>query len=130
MITTMEANQMRLHSMFFIVILLCLIFISCTQTQASTPVDITIERSGVQLKGKFYIPEGTGSFPTVILMHGFPGNEIDVLGIGKKLSEVGINALTFNYSGTHQSGGEFNFDNSQKDIEAVFELIYKSILTK
>ena len=117
---------MRLHSIFFIVILLCLIFISCTQTHSSTPLDITINRSGVQLKGKFYIPEGAGTFPTVILMHGFPGNEIDVLGIGKKLSEVSINALTFNYSGTHKSEGEFNFVNTQKDIEAVFEFVHQS----
>ena len=36
------------------------------------------------------------------------------------------NTLTFNYSGTHHSEGEFNFDNSQKDIEAVFKFIHQS----
>jgi len=93
------------------------------QSQASTPVDITIHRNGIRLKGKFYISEGPGTFPTVILLQGFPGNEQDVLGIGKRLSEAGINALTFNYSGTHQSEGEYNFENSQKDIRAAFEFI-------
>ena len=49
-------------------------------------------------------------------MQGFPGNETDVLDIGSKLSEVGINELTFNYSGTHQSEGDLNFETTQKDI--------------
>jgi predicted esterase len=96
------------------------------QCEASTPIDITIDRSGVLLKGKFYISEGTGTFPTVILLHGFPGNETDVLGIGSKLSDENINALIFNYSGTYQSQGEFNFGNTQKDIQAAFEFIHQS----
>ena len=97
-----------------------------TKTQASTTVEISIDRNGVQLKSKFYLTEGKGKFPTVVLLHGFPGNDQDVLGIGKKLSEVGFNAMTFNYSGTHQSEGEFNFENTQKDIEAVLEFLYQS----
>jgi predicted esterase len=105
-------------------ILLLTIF-TFTQIRASNPLDITINRDGILLQGKFYISEGTSTFPTVILLHGFPGNETDVLGIGKKLSEVGYNALTFNYSGINKSEGEFNFDNSQKDIGAVYEFIHQ-----
>ena len=97
-----------------------------TQILASSPIDITIERDSLHLLGKFYISEGTGTFPTVILLQGFPGNENDVLGIGNKLTQVGINALTFNYSGTYKSQGEFNFDNSQKDIKSAFDFIHQS----
>lgn len=92
----------------------------------STPADITIDRHGVLLKGKFYVAEGDGPFPTVVLLHGFPGNEMDVLGLGGKLSKEGINALTFHYSGTHQSQGEYSFGDTQKDIRAAFELIHRS----
>jgi pimeloyl-ACP methyl ester carboxylesterase len=99
--------------------------ISVAQSQVPTPVEVTINRDGINLKGKFHISEGTGDFPTVILLQGFPGNERDVLGIGKRLSEVGINALTFNYSGTYRSEGEYNMVNTQKDIEAVFEFLYQ-----
>jgi pimeloyl-ACP methyl ester carboxylesterase len=95
------------------------------QCQASTPLDITIDRNGVLLKGKFYVSEGTGNFPTVILLPGFPGNETDVLGIGSKLSDENINALILNYSGTLQSQGEFNFGNTQKDIQAAFDFIHQ-----
>jgi pimeloyl-ACP methyl ester carboxylesterase len=95
------------------------------QSQVPAKVEININRNGIDLKGKFYISEGAGTFPTVILLQGFPGNETDVLDIGKKLSEVGYNALTFNYSGTYQSEGAFNFDNSQKDVNAAFNFIYR-----
>jgi pimeloyl-ACP methyl ester carboxylesterase len=117
---------MKPYSILFKSVLFFFLAFTFTHSQASTPIDITIDRDGVQLKGKFYIPEGTDTFSTVILLQGFPGGEMDVLGVGKKLSEVGINALTFNYSGTHHSEGEINFDNSQKDIQAVFEFIHQS----
>jgi len=117
---------MKPQSIFYKSVVLLLLFFTFTYSQPLNPLDISIDCDGIQLKGKFYTAEGTGVFLTVILLQGFPGGEIDVLGIGKKLSEVGINALTFNYSGTHKSEGEFNFDNSQKDIEAVFEFIHQS----
>lgn len=117
---------MKLLLLYFNSIIIFLTVFAVPISHASTTIDITIDRDGVLLKGKYYMSEGIGNFPTVVLLRGFPGNKIDVLGIGKKLSEVGINALTFNYSGTHQSEGEFNFDNTQKDIGAVFEFIHQS----
>ena len=117
---------MKLLLLYFKALVIFLTVLTVAQSQASTPVDITIDRNGVLLKGKFYISEGTENFPTVILLHGFPGNEKDVLGLGNILAQEGINALTFNYSGTHQSHGQLNFENTQKDIKAVFEFIHNS----
>ena len=99
--------------------------IAVAQSQTVTPVEINLIRSGIDLKGIFYISGDSGTFPTVIILHGFPGNETDVLNLGMKLSEVGYNTMTFNYSGTYHSEGEFNFDNSQKDIETAFSFIHK-----
>ncbi|MCP5048697.1 MAG: alpha/beta fold hydrolase [bacterium] len=112
-------------SRLFQTLLLFLTVLAVTPSQASTAVDITIDRNGVLLKGKFYISEGTGTFPSVILLHGFPGNETDVLGIGRKLSRAGINALTFNYSGSYKSQGIGSFANTQKDIQAAFEFLHQ-----
>ena len=117
---------MKPHSIFLTSVVFILIIFTFSYGQQSIPIDITIDCDGIRLQGKFYMSEGTGTFPTVILLHGFPGNEIDVLGIGKKLSAAGYNALTFNYSGTHKSEGLFNFDNSQKDIGAAFDFIQHS----
>jgi uncharacterized protein len=114
---------MRKLSKFLLVFWLFLAVLAVLQVQAAAPRDVTINNNGVLLKGKFYVCEGAGPFPTVLVLHGFPGNDIDVLGMGARLSEAGFNALAFNYSGSHQSQGETNFENSQKDIQAAFEFL-------
>jgi pimeloyl-ACP methyl ester carboxylesterase len=101
-------------------------FLSFARSQTATPVDISIDRSGVLLKGRFYVAEGTGFLPTVLLLQGFPGNETDVLGVGKTLSESGINTLTFNYSGTFKSQGRTSLENSFLDIKAAFDFLHNS----
>ncbi len=116
---------MRLYSKFFSTILFSLLSQLTIQSQELTPVDITIDRDGTLLNGKLYVSEGNGIFPTVLLLHGFPGNETDVLGLGNSLSKLGINVLTVNYSGTYQSQGEFSFKNTQKDIQAAYEFIHQ-----
>jgi pimeloyl-ACP methyl ester carboxylesterase len=116
---------MRSLLMYFKTILLIFIVFSANQSQASEPVDFTIDLNGVHLKGKFYVSAGTEKFPTLVLLHGFPGGEQDVLGIGKFVSGAGINVMTFNYSGTHKSEGKFSFENTQKDIQAAFEFIHQ-----
>ena len=123
---TTGGNKMRSFLKLFQAIVIILIMLAFYQCQTSAPIDITIDRSGVLLKGKFYVSDRTETLPTVILLHGFPGNETDVFGIGSELSDESINALVFNYSGTYQSQGEFNFGNTQKDIQAAFEFVHQS----
>lgn len=94
----------------------------CSRSQAQVSADISIYREDIILKGKMYLHEGAEVVPTVILLHGFP-DDGDPLDLGKKLCEAGINVLTFNISGTYLSGGEYNWDNTQKDIKAAFEFI-------
>jgi uncharacterized protein len=111
---------MKSYSYVFKCVLICIVLIITTQVQASNPIDISIPRDEIFLKGKFYKAKGVGPFPTVILLHGFPGNPTDVLGIGALLSPEGFNVLTFNYSGTYESQGQSSFENTQKDIHAAF----------
>ena len=49
--------------------------------------------------------------PTVILLHGFPGNQSSPLGLAEKLNAAGFNILVFNYQGSYLSEGTFSFDN-------------------
>jgi len=97
---------------------------SCFNNPAASPLDITFDRDGVSLKGKFYIPEGSGLFPAVILLKGFYDPGDDVLGLGNLLAEDDIGALVFQYSGTEESGGEFGFRNTRKDIRAALEFLH------
>ena len=106
-----------------IVALLLLLLDFAAVGQLSVKEDIIIEREGIQLKGTFHLAPGTGKFPTVVLLSGFPGGRTDVLGIGKLLAEAGINVLTFQYSGTHESQGLTSFDNQQKDIQAALDFV-------
>jgi hypothetical protein len=108
---------------FSVFLLFCLLK-SKAQSQEGTPENITINGNGASLKGRFYIGEGTGSLPTLLLLQGFPGNQTDVIGLGKILSQSAINIMTFNFSGTHQSEGECSFENSQLDIKAALEFLY------
>lgn len=93
------------------------------------PEDIAIERDSVILKGKFYKATGDDNKPVVILLQGSPGNTYDVLGLGRSLSVSGINAITFNYSGSHQSTGTFSFPNCQADIEAALKFLHRPDVT-
>ena len=45
--------------------------------------------------------------------------------IKRSLSMSGINAMTFNYSGSHQSTGTFSFPNCQADIGATFIFLHR-----
>jgi hypothetical protein len=93
--------------------------------QTANAIDVTFNSHGFLLKGKFYVARGEGPFPTLILLQGFPGNEQDVLGVGQRISEAGINALTFNYSGTYRSEGKFGFENTLKDINAAYRYVHQ-----
>lgn len=104
-------------------VFLFITFQATAQSQEAIPVDITIDRDGIILKGKFYVAEGEGVLPTVILLQGSPGNPTDVIGQGKRLSQYGVNAMTFNYSGTHQSQGKLSFANSLADITAAYKFL-------
>jgi pimeloyl-ACP methyl ester carboxylesterase len=99
--------------------LLSVLLIPAVNGQETNPADITIDRDGYILKGKFYKAVGESNLPTVILLQGSPGNTTDVLGLGNMIWRSGINAMTFNYSGTHQSEGKLSFPNCLDDVTAV-----------
>lgn len=104
---------------------LFLVLSETAQSQPASPADIKIVHSGITLRGKFYMAEGSGSFPTLIILQGFPGNPSDVLGLGKAVSQSGINVMTFNFGGLHQSEGSLSLENCQLDIRAAFDFLHQ-----
>jgi len=96
------------------------------QTADQISVDITFASQAHAVKGKFFQGKPGGSGVTLLLLHGFPGNQQDVLGLGQKLSVAGIHVLTFNYSGTHKSEGVFSMTNTLTDIQAAYEYLHHS----
>ena len=87
------------------------------------PIDFVSE--GCRIKGKFHLATGEPAFPTVLLLPGLPGNEDDVLELGRRMSQCGINALTFNYRGTHQSEGTCSLRGTLEDIRAAIGYLHQ-----
>jgi pimeloyl-ACP methyl ester carboxylesterase len=72
---------------------------------------------GALLNAFVYIAAGAGPHPTVILLHGFPGNEKN-LDLAQTLRRAGYDVLFFNYRGSWGSPGDFSFTHSIEDVHS------------
>ena len=71
-----------------------------------------------RILGLVYLAEGKGPHRTVILLHGFPGNEKN-LDIAHMLSRGGFNVMIFHYSGAWGSRGDYSFGQAYRDLHDV-----------
>jgi uncharacterized protein len=81
-----------------------------------------IPSHGVSINGIIYIPSGAGPHPTIVICHGFPGNEKN-LDLAQVLRRAGWNAVTFNYRGSWGSPGSFRFAQNLEDADAVLAFL-------
>jgi pimeloyl-ACP methyl ester carboxylesterase len=84
--------------------------------------ELAFESNGSRLNGFFYLAPGKGPHPTVILLHGFPGNERN-LDLAQALRRAGMNVLFFSYRGAWGSGGTFSFDHALEDVAAAIAFV-------
>lgn len=73
---------------------------------------------GVEINGVAYLAAGKGPHPTVVICHGWPGNEKN-LDLAQAVRRAGWNAVTFNYRGSWGSPGSFRFAQNPEDARAV-----------
>lgn len=52
----------------------------------SNPVSINLRNNGVKLDAKFYTAGKSNKVPSIILLHGFPGNQSSPLGLAERLN--------------------------------------------
>jgi len=90
------------------------------------PIPVEFESNCANIHAIFYQTSGVEPLPTVILCHGFPGNNTDVLGLGERLMKEGFNALAFNYRGTWGSEGLFTIANSLEDVISAIRYVESS----
>ena len=81
--------------------------------------DLFIEE---RLLGLIYLADGEGPHKTLLLLHGFPGNEKN-LDIAQMLRRGGYNVLVFHYSGSWGSRGRYSFSQNYRDLQAVRKAI-------
>ena len=77
-----------------------------------------IPSGGVEINGVAYLASGAGVHPTLVIAHGWPGNEKN-LDLAQAVRRAGWNAITFNYRGSWGSPGEFHFVQVPEDAAAV-----------
>ena len=78
---------------------------------------LLIPSGGVGLNALLFQAAGGGTHPTVILMHGLPGNERN-LDLAQAIRRCGWDVLTFTYRGAWGSPGDFSIANSMEDTAA------------
>jgi pimeloyl-ACP methyl ester carboxylesterase len=71
-----------------------------------------------QIQGFIYKANGTGNHPTLLLLHGYPGNERN-LDLAQVVRAHGWNVVYFNYRGSWGSEGSFSFANAVEDVKNV-----------
>lgn len=81
-------------------------------------VSVQIPSNGAEMNGRVFLSPQKVAAPAVLLLHGWPGNADDVLGLGALLSSNGVTAVMFNPRGMHGSGGTASFAHALDDIGA------------
>ena len=81
-----------------------------------------IPTHGLSINGIIYTPSGVGPHPTIVICHGFPGNEKN-LDLAQAVRRAGWNAVTFNYRGAWGSPGTFRFAQNLEDADAVLAFL-------
>lgn len=87
------------------------------------PAEVDINNNGNKLYAKFWQADTGILSPTVILLHGFPGNMSSPLGLAERLNKAGLNVLFFNYEGSYLSEGTFSFDHCIENAGAAINFL-------
>jgi pimeloyl-ACP methyl ester carboxylesterase len=76
----------------------------------------------VAVNGVAYLAAGPGPHPTLVICHGWPGNEKN-LDLAQAVRRAGWNAITFNYRGAWGSPGSFRFAQNHQDAKSVLAFL-------
>ena len=83
----------------------------------ATLTAFALPTKGVKINAVFFRAAGAGKHPTVLLLHGLPGNEQN-LDLARAIQREGWNVLTLHYRGSWGSPGQFSFAHVVEDGQA------------
>lgn len=89
------------------------------------PADLAafqIDVAGSKINAVMYVASGDKPHPTMLFLHGFPGNETNV-DLMQAVRRAGWNVLRINYRGAWGSGGAFSFAHARTDAEAAVDFL-------
>ena len=82
--------------------------------------ELAFDSQGHRLAGIIYTANGPGPHPTVVLLHGFPGNEKN-LDLAQVMRRAGFNVLFFHYRGAWGSQGDYSILGVDDDALAALD---------
>ena len=80
-------------------------------------IAFALPTNGTRINAVLYTAAGAGPHPTVLLLHGLPGNEQN-LDLARAIQRAGWNVLTLHYRGSWGSPGEYSFTHCLEDAQA------------
>ena len=84
--------------------------------------ELAIISDGKRMSGLLYLANGMGPHPTLVLLHGLPGNEKN-LDIAQVARRAGFNVLFFHYRGAWGSEGDYRLVTQPDDVAAVLSFL-------
>jgi pimeloyl-ACP methyl ester carboxylesterase len=85
---------------------------------------LLIPSHGVGMNALFLLASGEGPKPTLVLLHGLPGNERN-FDLAQAVRRAGWNVLTFTYRGAWGSPGEFSIAGAVEDTAAAVAYLHR-----
>jgi pimeloyl-ACP methyl ester carboxylesterase len=84
--------------------------------------ELTFQSESARLSGLLYQASGMGPHPTLLLLHGLPGNEKN-LDIAQAARRAGFNVMFFHYRGAWGSEGTYALGNLVGDVGAAMKYL-------
>lgn len=89
--------------------------VSWDATAPAGSTELFIPSGNSLMAGFIYKANGSQKHPTLLLLHGYPGNERN-LDLAQIVRAYGWNVIYFDYRGSWGSQGEFSFKNCVQDV--------------
>ena len=98
--------------------------LSWDKVSPASSTELFIPSENSLLAGLIYKANGARKHPTLLLLHGYPGNERN-LDLAQVVRAHGWNVIYFNYRGSWGSQGKFSFKNCVQDVVNVVSFCKK-----
>lgn len=98
--------------------------IAWDKNSPASQIELTIPSENSKLAGFIYTANGSQKHPTLLMLHGFPGNERN-LDLAQVVRAHGWNVIYFDYRGSWASQGQFGFENCVQDVKNVVSFCKK-----
>lgn len=82
-------------------------------------------RTGEKMSACLFRPQGRGPHPTVLLLHGYPGDENNY-DLAHAYQRAGYTVVVFHYRGTWGSEGRFSLNHVLEDVEDALRFLRRN----